>query len=466
MKPRVLVVDDELSMREFLEIFLNKEGYEVTTAAGGAEACELVDKEQFDLVVSDIKMPGVDGIEVLRKVKKVDPRTEVIMITAFASHETAVETMKEGAYDYITKPFKVDEIRRIVANALDKQILSRENIALKQQLGQQYGFGNIIGSDPRMVEIYELIQRAAPTPTNILIVGETGTGKELVARSIHATSPRNNQPFVVINCGAIPGELLESELFGHRRGSFTGAMYNKKGLFEIADGGTLFLDEVGELPMNLQVKLLRAIQERKFLPIGDTQERSVDVRLVSASNRNLLEGVEKGQFREDLYYRLNVIQIRVPPLRERRSDIPMLADHFLDKYSKSLGKDIRKISSEALNYLRGYAYPGNVRELENIIERAIALESKDIILPESLPPHITSQGLDMGRLRRQLVIPPQGIDLDQVINEIETDLIKQAMEMGKGTKKSAAKLLRISFRSLRYRMEKLSFEGVAPTEET
>jgi len=455
---KILVVDDELSMREFLDIFLTKEGYEVVTAEGGQQACDLLESTYVDLVISDIKMPGVDGLGVLRAAKGVDPDLPVLMITAFASHESAVEAMKLGAYDYITKPFQVDEIRHIIANALERRELSRENIALKQQLEQRYGFGNLIGSHPRMLEIYDLIRRIAPMPTNIMIVGETGTGKELVARSIHVNSARENAPFVVINCGAIPSELLESELFGHKKGSFTGAFNDKRGLFEMAGKGTVFLDEVGELPLALQVKLLRVIQEKRILPVGATTETPVDVRLVCATNRNLEEEVEQGRFREDLYYRLNVIQIEVPPLRDRRSDIPILAEFFLEKYAQLLEKPIRRISTETMSYLQSYGYPGNVRELENIIERALALEATDVVMAESLPPHVRSQHLDMSRLRRQLVIPPQGIDLDEVISEIEKDLISQAMQMSNGLKKNAAKLLGITFRSFRYRLEKLGIE--------
>jgi len=459
MKPQMLVVDDERSMREFLEILLTKEGYEVNLAAGGQQACDMLEEKGiYDLVITDIRMPRVNGLDVLRKAKSVNPDIQVIMITAFASHETAIEAMKMGAYDYITKPFKVDEIRHIVANALEKRNLSRENIALKQQLGERYGFDNLIGSDPRILEVFHLIERVAMTPTNILIVGETGTGKELVARAVHAHSARRNGAFVVINCGAIPGELLESELFGHRRGSFTGAVSDKKGLFEIADGGTIFLDEIGELPLSLQVKLLRTLQDKKVMAVGDTVERKVDVRVVSATNRNLEKEVDENRFRQDLYYRLNVIQIAIPPLRERPGDIPLLADFFLEKYTKLLGKSVLKISTEAMSFLKNYHYPGNVRELENIIERAVALEMSEIILPESLPPHILKRTFDVGTLRSHLVIPPEGINLEQILLDIERDLILQALKLTKGAKKAAGDLLGVSFRSFRYRLEKIGLE--------
>ncbi|MDP8222001.1 MAG: sigma-54 dependent transcriptional regulator [Candidatus Lernaella stagnicola] len=465
MKPRVLVVDDEVSMREFLEIFLAKAGYEVITAAGGKTACELLDRHRFDLVITDLRMPEVDGMQVLKKAKQVDSAMPVLMVTAYASHETAVQAMKEGALDYFTKPFNVDEVRLIVSKALERRELSRENIALKQQLGERYGFGNLVGSDPRMLEIYDMIRRVAGTPTSILITGETGTGKELVARAMHVNSNRSDHSFVVINCGAIPAELLESELFGHRKGSFTGAIADKKGLFEIASGGTVFLDEIGELPMALQVKLLRALQERRIMPVGSMREVEIDVRVVCATNRDLEHEVKEGQFREDLFYRLNVIQIAMPPLRDRRGDIPLLANFFLEKYVKILGRDIRRISSEAMNFLQSYGYPGNVRELENIMERAVALEIRDVIMPDSLPPHVLRQDLDMSRLKQHLSIPPQGVNLDEVMLEIEADFLAQALELSGGGKKAAAELLGISFRSFRYRLSKLGVDPGKDDEE-
>ena len=456
MKPHVLVVDDEQSMREFLEILLAKEGYEVTTAGGGRAATELLSNEKFDLVITDLRMPEVDGLAVLKKAKAVDAALPVLMVTAYASPETAVEAMKAGALDYVTKPFSVDAVRLVVRKALERRNLSRENIALKQQLGERYGFGNLIGSDPRMLEIYDLIRRIADTPTNILVTGETGTGKELVARAIHVNGPRSDKPFVVINCGAIPGELLESELFGHKKGSFTGAIAEKKGLFEIADQGTIFLDEIGELPMHLQVKLLRALQERVVMPVGATREVPIDVRVVCATNRDLDKEVAGGRFREDLYYRLNVIQIILPPLRERRGDIPLLADYFMEKYANVLGRKIRKTSREAMAHLQSYNFPGNVRELENILERAVTLERTDVIMESALPPHVTRQEIDMSRLKQQLIIPPQGVDIDEIIHGIETDLIGQALQLSRGSKKRAAALLGITFRSFRYRLAKIN----------
>jgi two-component system response regulator PilR (NtrC family) len=459
MKPKILVVDDEPSMRDFLEIFLTREGYDVVSAATGEKAFELLDAAAFDLVITDLKMPKIDGIQVLKKAKAVDPEVQVLIITAFASPDTAVEAMKAGALDYFVKPFKVDEVRLFVANALERRHLSRENIALKQQLGVRYGFENLIGSDPRMLEIYELIRQVANTPTTLLITGETGSGKELVARAVHVNGARKREPFVVINCGAIPAELLESELFGHKRGSFTGAVSDKKGLFEIASGGTIFLDEVGELPQALQVKLLRVLQQRVILPVGAVRDVPIDVRLISATNRSLEKDVAAGRFRDDLFYRLNVIQIQVPPLRERRGDIPILAEYFLEKYTRLLGKNIRKISVDAMSHLNGYRFPGNVRELENIVERAVALEKTDVIMPESLPAGVLRPEADRAGDKRRLFVSRQGVDLDGILAETEKELIGQAMNLSGGGKKDAAKLLGITFRSLRYRLVKLGIEG-------
>lgn len=458
MKPKILVVDDELSMCEFLEIFLVKEGYEVTTAQSGQAACDLLERERFDLVITDLKMPQVSGLDVLRTAKKIDSQMPVLIITAFAAHDSAVEAMKLGALDYIVKPFKIDEVRHFVGQALERRQLSKENIALRRQLGERYGFGSLIGSDPRMMEIYEMIRRIAATPTNVLITGDTGTGKELVARAIHVNSRRGQQPFVVINCGAIPAELLESELFGHIKGSYTGAVSDKKGLFEVAEGGTLFLDEVGELPAAMQVKLLRALQERKIMRVGSTRETPIDVRIISATNRDLEKEVRNSRFREDLYYRLNVIQINMPPLRERRGDIRMLAEYFLEKYTRALGKPVHRISSEVMKLLESYHYPGNVRELENIIERAVALEREDVIMIESLPAHLIKQSFDISSVRRQLCIPPEGLDLDDVLQAIEKDFIHQALQRSSGSKKGAAGLLGLTFRSFRYRLSKLNLD--------
>ncbi len=454
---KVLVIDDEKSMREFLAIMLEKEGYEVDTAEEGPKALDLCKKELYDLVITDIKMPRMDGLEVLHRLKEISKETAVIMITAYASTETAVHAMKEGAYDYITKPFNVDEIKMVIRNALERRDLERENILLRKEIQSRYGFGNIIGQSPQMQKVYDLIQRIAPSKTNVLITGESGTGKELVAKAVHYNSPRKEHPIVTINCGGLPETLLESELFGYQKGAFTGATSNKQGLFETADKGTIFLDEIGDLPISLQVKLLRVTQDMSFKRIGGTSEIEVDVRIISATNKDLEEEVIQGRFREDLYYRLNVIQIHLPPLRERKEDIPLLAQHFLEKYSKESGKKIGQISSYAIESLMDYSLPGNVRELENIIQRSVTLETSNIILPESLA---LSSFKEKKRKEEglQIELAKEGIDLDKLMERVEKDLILQALKEAGGIKKRAAKILGVSFDSLRYRLEKLGLK--------
>ena len=412
MKSRILVVDDEESIREFLDIMLRKEGYEVTLAEDGARAIDLLKKKTFELVISDLQMPQVTGMELLKHVKDNFPDLLFMMITAFGTTETAVEAMKLGAYDYITKPFKIDEVRIVISNALRSKNLEVENRVLKKELGKENSFQNIVGNSESMHRIFDLVRRVSQAPTNVLVTGESGTGKEVVAKAIHYNGPLKDRPFVTINCGAIPENLMESEMFGHKKGSFTGAVIDKSGLFEVADGGTLFLDEVGELPLSIQVKLLRAIQERIIRRVGATDDIKVDVRIIAATNRDLEKMVNDGTFRQDLYYRLNVIQIKTPSLRERRDDIPLLANHFLKKYNDRLGKNIGGISQEAMEMMRRYDYPGNVRELENIIERTVALEAGSTILPESLPPFVnTPSGRKMAS-SQEIEIGPEGIDLD------------------------------------------------------
>ena len=461
MTDSILIVDDELSMREFLEILLRKEGYGVSTASQGEEALALFERHTYDLVVCDIMMPRVDGMQILRRVKETSPGTQVIMITAFASTETAVEAMKIGAYDYITKPFKVDEIKLAIAKALEKSRLVRENTLLRQELKSSFSFENLVGSSRPMLELYEMIRQVAPTRSNVLLSGESGTGKELVAKAIHYLSPRREKPFLTVNCGAIPRELMESELFGHKKGAFTGAYQHKKGLLEMADQGTVFLDEIGELDPSIQVKLLRAIQDKTFKAVGGLEDISVDVRVIAATNLNLEEAVAQGRFREDLYYRLNVIRLRMPPLRERKEDIPFLARHFLEIYARELAKDIKKLSQETEQKLLAYDYPGNVRELENIIERAVALEHHDVILPESLPDFLNQPAECLLPLA-PVGLPDQGMNLDATIEDIERRLLSEALRRSKGVKKDAAELLGISFRSFRYRLAKL---GLAAAED-
>ena len=452
----ILVVDDEKSMREFLEIMLTQEGYQVTLAESGERACQLLDKTKFDLVITDIRMRDVDGIAVLKKAKANSPDTMVVLISAFATAETAVEAMREGAYDYIPKPFKIKDFKKII-----KQVfLTKGATEIKEedQLKSRYHFGCLVGESPQMRKVYDLIRRVAQTKTNILISGESGTGKELVAKAIHRMSPRRDKAFVVINCAGLPENLIESELFGYKKGAFTGATRDKDGLFDIAHGGTVFLDEVGELTAAIQVKLLRVIQERTFTAVGGTEEKSVDVRLISATNKDLEKEVIEKNFREDLYFRLNVIHIFVPPLRERRGDLPLLAQHFLEKYSLELRKDIRKVSAYAMDILGQYRFPGNVRELENIIERSVALETSSIVLPESLTLSNFRESLAKeGRRRHDL--GREGIELDKVLAELERDYILKALEMAHGSKQRAAEILGISVRSLRYRLDKLGFQA-------
>jgi len=454
---RILVVDDEESIREFFQIMLKREGYEVFTASNGREGFDYLKKNPVDLVISDIQMPEMSGLELLSKVKEFDPEMVVVMITAFGSTEIAVEAMKRGAYDYVQKPFKIDEVKIIIRQALEKRSLRIENQQLKKELGTKYAFDNIIGGAPPMLRIYELVKRVANTKSSVLINGESGTGKELIARAIHYNGPLKDKPFVTVNCGAIPENLMESEMFGHKKGSFTGAIADKKGLFEVANTGTIFLDELGELPLTMQVKLLRVIQEGTFKRVGGTEDITVDVRVISATNKNLEQEVKGGRFREDLFYRMNVIQITCPPLRERKEDIPMLSSHFLEKFSKILGMNVKKISNEAMDILKRYHYPGNVRELENIIERTVALEPGAIILPESLPRHM----LEAKEEAPGQVVPQsiqfddaKGIELEKLTADFERALLVKALEQTGGVKKKAAKLLNISFRSMRYRVDK------------
>ncbi|SPF38549.1 Type 4 fimbriae expression regulatory protein PilR [Syntrophobacter sp. SbD1] len=459
---KILVVDDERSMRELLEILLLKHGYDVQCAESGSEALNKIQAESFDLVITDIRMQPVNGLEVLKQCKAISPRTIVMMISAYASTELAVEAMNEGAYDYFPKPFNNEEILSVISNALSNR--GDDHAMNKEGEGPLY-FGCLIGDSPPMRKIYESIQRVAKTASNVVVTGESGTGKELVAKAIHRRSARRDLPLVTVNCGGVPENLVESELFGYKKGAFTGATANKKGLVEAAQGGTLFLDEIGELSPLLQVKLLRLVQEKTIKMIGGTEDISVDVRIISATNRDLEQMVIDKTFREDLYYRLNVLPIRIPPLRERRQDIPLLAQHFLSKFTKDFGKDIHKISTYALDILCNYEFPGNVRELEHIIERGVAMESSRIILPDSLT-------LSMHRRKEQeqeqapisivSEIPFERFDLDQHMAEIEKRLLQQALHQTGGTKLKAAQLLGISFRSFRYRLLKY---GLATEEE-
>jgi len=463
IKDKILVADDEQSMREFLDIMLKKEGYKVSLASNGEEVVRLVDDDLFDLILLDIRMPKLDGISALKKIKANAPETIVIMITAYASADTAIKAMKEGAYDYITKPFKVDEIKLIIKNALEKKNLQKENTLLKQVVRDRYHFGNIIGQSPKMTALYDLLEKVSPTKTNILVAGESGTGKELVAKAIHYNSPRKEKPFVTLNCGAIPESLIESELFGHMKGAFTDAIATKKGLFEVADEGTIFLDEISELPLLMQVKLLRVLQDKEFKRVGGTEDIRVDVRIISATNKDLEEAVKEKRFREDLFYRLNVIQIKLPPLRDRKEDIQILANHFLKKYSEELTKSILRISPEAHQILLNYDYPGNVRELQNIIERAVALESSQELSLNNLSSYLSEQPL-LKKGPIDIEIPSEGIDLEKMVEDLERTLLLKALDRTNGIKKKAAELLRINFRSMRYRLEKYGLNNGVDSE--
>jgi two-component system response regulator PilR (NtrC family) len=442
-------------MQEFLEIFFRSEGYDVVTAGDVDTALIHLESDDFDVVITDIQMPGRSGIDLLHATHEISPEAVVIMITAFASTETAISAMKEGAYDYVTKPFKVDELRIVIDKALEKKLLSSENQRLRRELRSHSRDRTIIGSSAAIRRVSELITQVADSKANVLVSGESGTGKEVVARAIHQRGARCDKPFVAVSCAAIPETLLESELFGHVKGAFTGAIQNKKGLFEVADGGTLFLDEVGELTLAVQVKLLRAIQEKCFRRVGGSGDTRANVRIIAASNRRLDEEVAAGHFREDLYYRLNVIEIPLPPLRDRSEDIPLLIAHFIEKYATELENGVTHATDEVITRLIEYRFPGNVRELENVIERAVALSRSEVIDLDSLPPAVLSPAAS-GETPR--ITSSEGIDLEAMLNDYERELLKEALQAAKGVKKRASKLVGVSFRSFRYRLEKLGLD--------
>lgn len=453
----VLIVDDERSMRDFLKILLEKEGHKVAIAESGKKALEILDNQEVDVIVSDIRMPGMTGIELLGAVKEKYPDLPIIMITAFASPDDAVLAMKNGAFDYITKPFNVDEIKSVIASATSKT----QQTIKPQDLSSS--FPEIIGKSREMLKIFDMIQRVAPTPANVLIYGESGTGKELVAQAIHKHSKVADQNFVPITCSAIPEDLMESELFGHVKGAFTGAINDKSGLFNEADNGTAFLDEIGELTPIIQTKLLRVLQEREIKPVGGTRTKRINVRIIAATNKVLEDEIREGRFREDLFYRLAVVPMRVPPLRERKEDVPMLVDYFLNKYSRRLAKEVQEISSYGLQVLMNYHFPGNVRELENIIERGVALAGSNIILPESLtfsgktrPAAPDSIGNEYGNLFQAAASEEELFDLgiEKIIDNLEKRLISHTLQKTNNSKMRAAELLQLSFRSLRYKVKK------------
>jgi two-component system response regulator PilR (NtrC family) len=452
---RVLVVDDESSMREMLGIMLRREGYAVEVAESRAAAAAALARGPIDLVITDVKLPDGDGIELLRHLKAASPDTVVVVMTAYGSTEAAVAAMKLGAEDYLIKPFDVDELKIVVRNALEKHRLEEENLLLRAEVSAQHGLDRIIGNSPSMGKVYALVRSVSATGSTILLQGESGTGKELVARAIHTLSPRRDGAFVSINCAALPESLLESELFGHMKGAFTDAHQTKKGLFETAHKGTLLLDEVGEMPPTMQAKVLRVLQEKRVRRVGANDEIEVDVRVVAATNRSLGDLVREGHFREDLFYRLNVIPIVLPPLRDRREDIPLLAHHFLGKFAQEMGKRILEISPAAMDFLVRYTWPGNVRELENVMERAVALEPGSAIRPQGLPETVvgtapvsapaTAEG--SGEI-------PAGFDLDRHLHAIEGGLVRRALEQAQGRRVDAARILGVTPRSLRYLVRK------------
>jgi two-component system, NtrC family, response regulator PilR len=460
---RVLVVDDERSMRELLSIVLRRDGYDVMVASDGRAAMAVLERERVDVLITDIRMPEMTGVDVLREAKRIDPAIICIIMTAFASTDTAVDALRLGAADYVHKsPNAANDLRLRVRKELERRQLQQENVLLKRSLGTPHTFASIIGGSSAMMAVYELVDAVAPTTSTVLITGESGTGKELVARALHARSSRSDRPFVAVNCGALPETLLDSELFGHMRGAFTGADTNKKGLLEVAEKGTIFLDEIGEMSAMVQVKLLRVLQERKFRRLGGTEEVDADIRIIAATNRDLWKMVGEGGFREDLFYRINVIPVKLPPLRERPDDIPALAGHFVAKFASLMKKDLQGISGAAMECLRAYAWPGNVRELENAIERAVALERTPAVLPDSLPEPVR-------RACGPAASPPPptngedltfdgGFDLEQHVQGIEREYITEALRRSNGVKKHAAELLGLSFRQFRYLLKKYNVQ--------
>lgn len=445
-KGKVLVVDDEKSMVEFLENMLTKDEYEVLTATEGKKAIEIAKASSPDIIITDIRMAPVSGMDLLREAKLQYPETNVVMITAFGSIEGAVEAMKEGAYDYITKPFKIKEIRSVVKRAMSTKRLLGKDEHLRSRLKKRYSFSNIIGRSQKMLYIYQVIEKVAKSTTSVLIYGESGTGKELVARAIHYNSPRADEPFVSVNCGALPETLLESELFGHEKGSFTGAISTKEGLFEVANGGSFFLDEVGETSLAIQVKLLRVLQEREIKRVGGIKNIKVDVRVIAATSKDLEKELKEGNFREDLFYRLNVIPISLPPLKERREDIPVLAEHFLRRYAQREGKAKMEISPQAMKFLCDYNWPGNVRELENVIERAVTLSETEVISAKEL-----SQNLKEGVLASR---EEEGLTLKAKTDEYEKGLILEKLRSTGWNVSEAARQLKLTRQDLQYKIKK------------
>ena len=461
-EPRILLVDDEPALRQTLTILLKRQGYDVIACAGQREALSAIrsSPRPFPVILTDLSMPDGSGLDVLAAAKARSGATQVILITAYSTVENAVSAMSGGAYDFVTKPFDNAELTALVQKAFEKFGLLSENEVLRAQVAQERG--EIIGRSVAMRKTLDLVERIAPAKTSVLITGESGTGKERIARRIHELSDRAGGPFLVVNCGALPENLMESELFGHEKGAFTGAVEKTRGVFREAEGGTLFLDEIGELPLALQVKLLRVLQEKAVRPVGASREIPVDVRVLAATNRNMEEDVNQGKFRQDLYYRINVIRLELPPLRERADDIAILAESIIRRLAAEMGKELKGFTPDALRALLGYHYPGNVRELENILERGATLAGSSIIGLGDLPE--TLSGLAGGTTPQLLTLPPEGCDLDQVLNEVERRLLVAALDRTGGVRTQAAKLLGITFRSLRYRLEKQMLAEADPDD--
>jgi DNA-binding NtrC family response regulator len=462
---RVLIVDDEEVLRDVLQTLLAREGFDILLASSGEECLSMLDTEEIDLVILDIMLPGISGIDTLRSIRLSNPSLPVIIITAFSSIDGAIEAMKHGAFHYIPKPFKNDEVVITVNKALEQRRLSNENERLKAELSEKYSYSNIIGKSEVMRKVFEMIRLAAPSRSNILISGESGTGKELVAKAIHHASPRGRNAFVTVNSGSLPPELLESSLFGHVKGAFTGAIASKRGLFEVADGGSIFLDEIGNINLETQAKLLRVIQEKEFMRLGAVDTIRVDVRIIAASNAELTKLVREGTFREDLFYRLNVIPITLPPLRRRREDIPLLVSHFLDKYAEENKRKVRELTPDAMRIIMDQVWPGNVRELENTIERAVVLCTTDRIGPELLPDYLR---FPVQTDQPSLFLPADGLSLKDAVSRYERTMILQSLELANGVQKRAAELLQLKPSTLNEMMKRLGIHNrsvTLPVEE-